>query len=196
MQKLTDDLFNAARPLWDAQLQHPFVRGIADGTLDPETFKNWVRQDYLYLKEYSRMFAWGAARSDRLAAMQWYAKILDLTLNLEMGLHRTYAERFDITPDDLELMRDICQTGNDVAQAVRSGRADCGVATRSAAATAGVDFVPLVWENFDLVLRQRDYFQPQPQQLFAFMRSDAFAAKAADLGGYDVSGAGRVRLVN
>jgi len=101
-----------------------------------------------------------------------------------------------LTPDDLELMRDICQTGNDVAQAVRSGRADCGVATRSAAATAGVDFVPLVWENFDLVLRQRDYFQPQPQQLFAFMRSVAFAAKAADLGGYDVSGAGRVRLVN
>ncbi len=102
MQKLTDDLFNAARPLWDAQLQHPFVRGIADGTLDPETFKNWVRQDYLYLKEYSRMFAWGAARSDRLAAMQWYAKILDLTLNLEMGLHRTYAERFNITLEELE----------------------------------------------------------------------------------------------
>lgn len=101
-----------------------------------------------------------------------------------------------LTPDDLPLMRDICQTGNDVAQAVRSGRADCGVATRSAAAVAGVDFVPLVWENFDLVLRQRDYFQPQPQQLFAFMRSDAFAAKAADLGGYDVAEAGRVRLVN
>ncbi|MDT3685677.1 MAG: helix-turn-helix transcriptional regulator [Pseudorhodoplanes sp.] len=101
-----------------------------------------------------------------------------------------------LTPDDLELVRDICQTGNDVAQAVRSGRVDCGVATRSAAAGAGVDFVPLVWENFDLVLRQRDYFQSQPQQLFAFMRSDAFAAKAADLGGYDVAEAGRVRLVN
>jgi putative molybdopterin biosynthesis protein len=101
-----------------------------------------------------------------------------------------------LTPDDLELVREICPTGNDIAHAVRSGRADCGVATRSAAAATGVDFVPLLWENFDLVLRQRDYFQPQPQQLFAFMRSDAFAARAADLGGYDISDAGRVRLVN
>lgn len=102
MQKLTDHLYEAARPLWDAQLEHPFVRGIADGTLDPDTFKNWVRQDYLYLKEYSRMFAWGAAKSDRLASMQWYAKILDITLNVEMGLHRSYAERFGIGLDELE----------------------------------------------------------------------------------------------
>lgn len=101
-----------------------------------------------------------------------------------------------LTPDNLSLMRDICPTGNDVAQAVRSGRADCGLATRGAAATTGVDFIPLVWEHFDLVLRHRDYFLPQPQRLFAFMRSAAFSAQAQELGGYDVSEAGQVRLVN
>jgi thiaminase/transcriptional activator TenA len=102
MSNFTDQLYLAARPIWDAQLEHPFVRGLGDGSLDPETFKNWVRQDYLYLKEYSRMFAWGAAKSHRLESMGWYAKLLDLILNGEMALHRSYAERFQITLEELE----------------------------------------------------------------------------------------------
>lgn len=102
MSTFTDELYAAARPIWDAQLEHPFVMGIADGTLDEETFKNWVRQDYLYLKEYSRMFAWGAAKAHRLESMQWFARILDLTLNMEMDLHRRYATRFGIQTEELE----------------------------------------------------------------------------------------------
>lgn len=78
------------------------MRGIADGSLDPEIFANWVRQDYLYLKEYARVFAWAAARSRRLESMQWYAKLLDLTLNTEMDLHRGYARRFGIDTGELE----------------------------------------------------------------------------------------------
>src|SRR5690606_10342675 len=91
-----------ARPIWDAQLEHPFVRGIGDGSLDERLFKNWVRQDYRYLKEYARMFAWAVAKSDRLESMGWYAKVLDLTLNTEMDLHRQYAARFGLTAADLE----------------------------------------------------------------------------------------------
>ena len=51
---------------------------------------------------------------------------------------------------------------------------------------AGLDFVPLTWERFDLVLRQRDYFLPGPQALFGFLRTPAFRERAAELGGYDV----------
>jgi thiaminase/transcriptional activator TenA len=99
---LSDDLFDAARPIWEAELAHPFVVGIGDGSLDPSRFANWVRQDYLYLKEFARVFAWAVAKADGLDAMGWYAKVLDLTLNTEMALHRTYAERFDITASELE----------------------------------------------------------------------------------------------
>lgn len=87
-------------------------------------------------------------------------------------------------------------TGPDIAQAVRSGRADCGIATRSVARAAGLDFVPLTWERFDLALRQRDYFLPGAQALFGFMRTDAFGERAAELGGYDVAEAGQVRHLN
>jgi excisionase family DNA binding protein len=97
---------------------------------------------------------------------------------------------------DLRTIKPPCPTGPDVAQAIRSQRADCGIATRAVARAAGLEFVPLTWEAFDLVLRQRDYFLPGPQALFGFMRSTAFAERAAELSGYDVSASGSVRHVN
>jgi excisionase family DNA binding protein len=90
----------------------------------------------------------------------------------------------------------VCPTGPDIAQAIRASRADCGIATRSVADAAGLGFAPLVWERFDLALRQRDHFLPPAQALFRFMRTDAFRERADELGGYDVSEAGEVRLVN
>lgn len=104
--------------------------------------------------------------------------------------------RAGITPDRLALAKQAFPTGTDIAEAVRAGRIDCGIATRSVARAAGLDFLPLMWERFDLVMRQRDYFLPGPQVLFDFIRRPAFRDRASELDGYDVSDAGRVRLVN
>ena len=104
--------------------------------------------------------------------------------------------RAGIAPDDLKLAKPAFPTGPDIAQAIRAGRIDCGIATRSVAKSAGLDFLPLTWERFDLVMRQRDYFMKGPQALFGFMRGASFPERAAELGGYDVSDAGVVRLVN
>jgi putative molybdopterin biosynthesis protein len=98
--------------------------------------------------------------------------------------------------DALALVKPVCPTGADIAQAVRSGRADCGIATRAVAQAAGLDFVPLTWERFDLALHQRDYFRPGLQALFKFVRTAAFRDRAAELAGYDVSEAGDVRALN
>lgn len=99
---LTDEMYEAARGIWEAQLAHPFVRGIATGELESDRFRRWVVQDYLYLKEFARVFAWGAAKAERLEAMSWYASVLDLTLNTEMALHRRYAARFGLDEERLE----------------------------------------------------------------------------------------------
>ena len=85
-------------------------------------------------------------------------------------------------------------TAPDLALAIRGGEIDCGMATRAVAEIHGLDFVPLVWERFDLVLRRRSYFEPAAQKLFAFMREAEFVQRAAVLGGYDVADAGKVRL--
>lgn len=101
--KLTDELYAAAEPIWAAQVEHPFVKGLGDGTLEEDLFKRWVLQDYRYLKEFARVFAWATAKADRLSSMSWYAGVLDLTLNTEMELHRQYAGRFGLTVQDLEM---------------------------------------------------------------------------------------------
>ncbi len=108
----------------------------------------------------------------------------------------TSLARAGLTLADLQVYQPPCPTGQDIAQAIRAGRADCGIATRSAAQPMGLGFLPLAWEHFDLVLRQRDYFLPGPQALFTFLRSRAFADRAAELGGYDVTASGTVRHVS
>ena len=70
-------------------------------------------------------------------------------------------------------------------------RADCGIATRAVA--AGLDFVTLTWERFDLAMRQRDYFRLPLQALMRFVAAPAFATRARELTGYDVADAGQVR---
>lgn len=84
-------------------------------------------------------------------------------------------------------------TGPDVAQAIRAGRADCGIATRAVATAAGVGFLPLCLERFDLLLRQRDYFRPAWQSLLKLFADPRFAAQAGEFGGLDVSAAGSIR---
>ena len=104
--------------------------------------------------------------------------------------------RAGLQADGFVLVKPVCPTGPDLAQAVRSGKADCGIASRSVAHVAGLGFVPLLWERFDLVLRQRDYFLPGPQALFEHLRKPAFHSQATEMQGYDVSEAGKVRLLN
>jgi len=87
-----------------------------------------------------------------------------------------------------------CPTGPDIAQAIRAGRADCGIATRAVANAADLAFVPLLWERFDILMRQRHYFRPPLQKLVAFLRSSALAQRAAEMGGYDIDHAGDVRF--
>jgi excisionase family DNA binding protein len=100
--------------------------------------------------------------------------------------------REDLRIDDLANTL-IAPTGPDIAQAIRADHADFGIATRAVAEAAGLDFVPLCVERFDLLMRQRDYFRPPLQALLALFREPRFAARAGELGGLDVSMAGRVR---
>ena len=102
--------------------------------------------------------------------------------------------RAKIPSDRLTLVSPACPTGPDVAQAIRAGRADCGIAIRAVANAAGLDFVPILWERFDLVVRQRHYFRPQLQAFMQFLVRDAIKARAAELGGYDLADAGQVRF--
>lgn len=98
----SESLKETATPVWNALYEHPMVRGIGSGDLDEEPFKQWVRQDYVYLIEYARMFALAAAKAPDLDKMGRFATLLHETLTTEMELHRQYAESYGITRKELE----------------------------------------------------------------------------------------------
>jgi putative molybdopterin biosynthesis protein len=95
---------------------------------------------------------------------------------------------------DLRCVETPALTGPDLAELVRTGHADCGIATRAAARAAGLAFVPLVWENFDLAMRQRSYFRPPMQALIRFLSERRLRQRAEELTGYDPSPAGQIRF--
>jgi putative molybdopterin biosynthesis protein len=101
--------------------------------------------------------------------------------------------RLGATPKHLRKLEPPCLTGPDLAGAIRSGNADCGIATRAAARSAGLDFLPLVWESFDLLMRQRSYFRTNMQALVRFLGEARFSQRAAEMSGYDTASSGRVR---
>jgi putative molybdopterin biosynthesis protein len=109
-------------------------------------------------------------------------------------LLRALLHRMKMGLDRLACISPPCPTGSDIAQAIRAGRADCGIAFRPVADAAGLEFVPIVWERFDLVVRQRHYFRPPLQAFVNFLRSPAIQQRARELGGYDLSEAGTVRF--
>jgi len=100
--QFTDRLWQRVKPIWEAYLEHPFVKGIGEGTLDKEKFKHYMKQDYVYLIEYSRVFAIGSAKAPDLKTMTMFADLLHGTLHMEMDLHREYAAKFGITNEELE----------------------------------------------------------------------------------------------
>lgn len=93
---------------------------------------------------------------------------------------------------DLNTLFSPARSETDVAIAVLEGKADAGFGIAAVARQFRLDFMPLHRERYDLVIGRHDYFEPSFQRLLEFARSPRFAERAAELGGYDISGLGRV----
>lgn len=93
----------------------------------------------------------------------------------------------------MNVIDDQAVSETDVAREVHAGHADAGVGIEAAAHEAGLAFVPLAEERFDLLLARRSYFEPPFQSLLALTRTNRFTERARTLGGYDDGATGTVR---
>ena len=101
MTSVSARLHDAAAPVWESCLRHPFVTGIGDGTLDMEKFRYFMLQDYLYLFDYARVFALGVVKARDPELMRVFAANVDAILGGEMKIHRAYMKRLDITEEQV-----------------------------------------------------------------------------------------------
>ena len=97
---------------------------------------------------------------------------------------------------DLIPTAELARTESDAAAAVAAGDADAALGIEAMARQFNLPFLPLVRERFDLLIDRRAYFTDRVQALMAFARGDVFRRKAAAMGGYDLSEAGRVRWLS
>lgn len=195
-ERFTDHLRRVADPIWQAQHAHPFVRGIGDGSLDVERFAFWIRQDYLFLIEYCRLFGLAAARAPDLATLARFADLLQATARTEMDLHRAYAGQFGISLDALE---------REALAPTTRGYTDflLRVAATGDFAELAAALLPCMWGFSEL--GQRLAVQPRPADAryaawIALYADPEFAALAdwcralVDRLAEDVGAAGRARM--
>ena len=94
---VSEVLHQAAAPVWERCLAHPFVTGLGDGSLPVEKFQYFMLQDYLYLFDYDRVFALGVVKARDPELMRTFAASVESILNGEMKIHRAYMQRLGIT---------------------------------------------------------------------------------------------------
>ena len=99
---------------------------------------------------------------------------------------------YGIDPEDIRGYDREEYTHLAVAAAVAGGRADVGLGILSAAKAMGLHFVPLLSEQYDLVIPTEHYKSERVQYTLSIIRSSAFRKDVDSLGGYDTSMMGQV----
>ena len=99
--KTTERLLCAAKDIWNAYNDHPFVKGIETGTLDKEKFRFYIIQDYLYLEEYAKTFAVGVAKAKSLEIARLFSKYIAV-MDGELNVHSGYLARFGVTQEEID----------------------------------------------------------------------------------------------
>lgn len=80
----------------------------------------------------------------------------------------------------------------EVGLEVLAGRADAGPAIRPVAGLLGLDFIPLRWERYDLLITKERFFDLGVQAFLGLLHENAFVALTDDLEGYDLSFSGKM----
>ncbi len=95
------ECWESIAPIYGAILRHPFIRGLADGSLSRESFKFYVIQDALYLREFARALSIAAARAPRDEWIIMFNEHAAGALKVERVLHETFFKEFGLAPEQV-----------------------------------------------------------------------------------------------
>ena len=74
--------------IWAGLHAHPFLRELARGVLPLDAFRFFIEQDLLFLPEFARCMAMGAAKSQGSDELEFFTRQLDGILSLEIPSNR------------------------------------------------------------------------------------------------------------
>ena len=105
---MADNLFSRLKAAngneWDAYIHHPFVAGLADGSLPEASFRHYLGQDYLFLIQFARAYGLAAYKSKSLEDIRQAAQGLSAIIDLEMDLHVAFSHGWDLSLAEMEAL--------------------------------------------------------------------------------------------
>ena len=97
-----EECITQSLPIWKHCLDTPFVQGIGDGSLDEACFKSYLVDDSLYLREYSKVFAWGILHSHDMDEIRSYYSLLSFIRESEDRTRQYYLQHYQLTDRDIQ----------------------------------------------------------------------------------------------
>ena len=99
--KFSEEIRQAAGQYWDSSFTHPFVTGLADGTLPEKKFRHYVLQDAYYLKHFAKIQARAASKAQDFVTIAELAEHATSTYAAELSLHQSFFEPLGISDETL-----------------------------------------------------------------------------------------------
>ncbi|TKS61865.1 MAG: thiaminase II [Nitrospira sp.] len=93
----SEHLRKISQPIWDAQLTHPFVLQLGDGTLPERKFKYYILQDARFLGDLARVFAAAAQKAPDSESALRFNKLAEETIIVERSLHESYGKQWKMS---------------------------------------------------------------------------------------------------
>jgi thiaminase/transcriptional activator TenA len=98
---ISSDLWQENQDLAQACLKHPFVQGIADGTLHQQRFAYYVGQDAFFLEAFARAYSIAAAKAPDAEGFKTFHSLAGGVLD-ELSLHQGYADEWGVNLQAVE----------------------------------------------------------------------------------------------
>ena len=154
--RFSDEMAQACSDIWNRMHTHPFVKGIGNGTLERDSFIFYLKQDYVYLIEFSRLIGILVAKSPDLETMITFKDILKDILETEMDLHRRICAAFGVDAGALEKVQ--------AAPYCRSYTSHLLAAAYGGAFADGVAaLLPCAWGYLEVGLRLKEQGLPDDE---------------------------------
>jgi thiaminase/transcriptional activator TenA len=87
--------------LWKAVLKQPFLKEIYSGDLHREKFIYYIKQDYLYLQEFSRCIGLAASKAVDIGSMGKWAEMMAGCLSYEVEMLENLSTKLGITVEEM-----------------------------------------------------------------------------------------------
>jgi thiaminase/transcriptional activator TenA len=97
----TGELWAAGEPVVKNILVHPFLLGLAEGTLDVQAFRFYVVEDTRYLTEFARVLSIVASKAPRDEWIVTFDRDAIASLQAERALHESYFKEFGLSAEEL-----------------------------------------------------------------------------------------------